>query len=134
MCLDPGEPASGSRLAPSGGAARSQLLETVMTGANASERVLGQQLFEFYTANPAESKIHDDAMRSFSAGHAAAIVAAIDLREAHLVVDVGGGTAETLAAIWWLIPIFAAFSSSSQRRPSCGRCARRTSCCRSVHC
>ena len=38
-------------------------------------------------------------MRSFSAGHAAAIVAAIDLREAHLVVDVGGGTAETLAAI-----------------------------------
>jgi hypothetical protein len=77
----------------------SQLLETVVTGANASERVLGQQLFEFYTANPAESKIHDDAMRSFSAGHAAAIVAAIDLREAHLVVDVGGGTAETLAAI-----------------------------------
>jgi hypothetical protein len=77
----------------------SQLLETVRTGANASERVLGQQLFEFYTANPAESKIHDDAMRSFSAGHAAAIVAAIDLREARLAVDIGGGTAETLAAI-----------------------------------
>ena len=34
----------------------SQLLETVMTGANASERVLGQQLFEFYTANPANRR------------------------------------------------------------------------------
>jgi len=77
----------------------SQLLETVKTGANASERVLGKQLFEFYAANPAESKIHNDAMRSFSAGHAAAIVAAIDLREARLVVDVGGGTAEMLGAI-----------------------------------
>jgi hypothetical protein len=77
----------------------SQLLETVKTGANASERVLGMQLFEFYAANPMQSKIHDDAMRSFSAGHAAAIVAAIDLRQARLVVDVGGGTGELLAAI-----------------------------------
>ena len=38
-------------------------------------------------------------MRSFSAGHAAAIVAAIDLRQARLVIDVGGGTGELLAAI-----------------------------------
>ena len=59
----------------------SQLLETVKTGANASERVLGRQLFEFYAANPIESKIHDDAMQSFSASHAAAIVAAICVRE-----------------------------------------------------
>jgi hypothetical protein len=77
----------------------SQLLETVKTGVNASERVLGKQLFEFYAADLKESKIHDDAMRSFSASHAAAIVAAIDLRQAHLVIDVGGGTGELLAAI-----------------------------------
>ena len=77
----------------------SQLLETVKTGANASERVLGRQLFEFYAANPIESKIHDDAMQSFSASHAAAIVAAIDFRQARFVVDVGGGTGELLAAI-----------------------------------
>lgn len=77
----------------------SELLETVKTGENASERVLGRQLFEFYATHPMQSKIHDDAMRSFSAGHAAAIVAAIDLRQARLVIDVGGGTGELLAAI-----------------------------------
>jgi O-methyltransferase/methyltransferase family protein len=77
----------------------SQLLETVRTGLNASERVLGRQLFEFYATDAVQSKIHDDAMRSFSASHAAAIVAAIDLRQARLVIDVGGGTGELLAAI-----------------------------------
>jgi len=77
----------------------SQLLETVKTGANASERVLGRPLFEFYAADAAESKIHDDAMRSFSASHATAIAAAIDLRQARLVIDIGGGTGELLAAI-----------------------------------
>jgi hypothetical protein len=77
----------------------SQLLETVKTGGNASERVLGRQLFEFYAADAEESKIHDDAMRSFSASHAAAIVAKIDFGHARLVIDVGGGTGEFLAAI-----------------------------------
>jgi hypothetical protein len=77
----------------------SQLLETVKTGGNASERVLGRQLFEFYAADPEESKIHNDAMRSFSASHAAAIVAKIDFGHARLVIDVGGGTGEFLAAI-----------------------------------
>jgi hypothetical protein len=77
----------------------SQLLETVKTGGNASERVLGRQLFEFYAADPAESKIHDDAMRSFAASQSAAIVAGIDLSRARLVIDVGGGTGEFLAAI-----------------------------------
>lgn len=77
----------------------SELLETVRTGANAGERVLRKPLFEFYAADPAESQIHDDAMRSFSASHAAAIVAAIDLGRARLVIDVGGGTGELLAAL-----------------------------------
>jgi hypothetical protein len=76
-----------------------RLLDAVRTGTNAAERVLGGQLFDFYASNPDESRIHDDAMRSFSAGHATAIVAALDLNEARVVVDVGGGTAEMLSAI-----------------------------------
>jgi hypothetical protein len=77
----------------------SQLLETVRTGANASGRLLGMQLFEYYAAHPEESRIHDDAMRAFSASHATAILDAIDFRQAEVVVDVGGGTGELLAAI-----------------------------------
>lgn len=77
----------------------SGLLETVKTGVKASEQVLGMPLFDFYAAHPEESKVHDDAMRAFSASHAPALLDAIDLRQAGVVVDVGGGTGELLAAI-----------------------------------
>lgn len=77
----------------------SDLLETVRTGANASERLLGEQLFEFYAGNPEESKIHDEAMRAFSASHAEILLDAIDFPQAGVVVDIGGGTGELLAAI-----------------------------------
>jgi O-methyltransferase domain len=77
----------------------SDLLETVKTGVSASERLLGMQLLDFYAAHSEESKIHDDAMRAFSAMSATALVGAIDLPEAGVVVDVGGGTGELLAAI-----------------------------------
>jgi hypothetical protein len=77
----------------------SGLLETVRTGANASERLLGKQLFEFYAGNAEESKIHDEAMRASSATHAEILLDAIDFARAGVVVDIGGGTGELLAAI-----------------------------------
>jgi SAM-dependent methyltransferase len=77
----------------------SDLLETVMTGVSASERLLGMPLFEFYAAHPEESRMHDDAMRAFSATHTAALLNAIEFPETGVVVDVGGGTGQLLAAI-----------------------------------
>ena len=77
----------------------SGLLETVMTGHNACERLLGMQIFEFYASDKEQSKIHDEAMRSFSAAHAAILLDAIDFQRGGVVVDVGGGTGEFLAAI-----------------------------------
>jgi O-methyltransferase domain/Dimerisation domain len=77
----------------------SELLQTVKTGTNASERLLGKQLFEFYAIDAAESKIHDEAMRAFSASHAEILLDAVDFHRAGVVVDVGGGTGEFLAAI-----------------------------------
>jgi len=77
----------------------SDLLETVRTGINASERLLGKEIFEFYASDAAESKIHDEAMRSFSASHADVLLNAIDLSRAGVVVDVGGGSGELLTAI-----------------------------------
>ena len=75
----------------------SSLLETVRTGVDAAERELGMQIFDFYAAHPAESQVHDEAMRSLSA-NAAAIVDALDVGAARVIVDVGGGTGELLAA------------------------------------
>jgi O-methyltransferase domain len=77
----------------------SNLLETVRNGTNATERLLGKQLFEFYATDAAESKIHDEAMRAISASHTEILLDAVDFRHASVVVDVGGGTGELLAAI-----------------------------------
>lgn len=77
----------------------SELLETVRTGASASERLLGKPIFEFYAADAEQSEIHDEAMRAASASHAAILLDALDLSGAGVVVDIGGGTGELLAAI-----------------------------------
>ena len=77
----------------------SQLLETVRTGANSSERMLGMPLFDYYAAHPNESGIHDEAMRAFSASHAKMLLDVADFRPGEVVVDVGGGSGELLAAV-----------------------------------
>jgi hypothetical protein len=73
--------------------------DTIRTGEGATERVLGAPLFDYYAAHPAHSKIHDDAMKAMSLDHGSAIVNAIALRTGDVVVDVGGGTGQLLAAI-----------------------------------
>jgi hypothetical protein len=77
----------------------SDLLGIVRAGEGGAERTLGMQLFDFYAAHPQESEIHDQAMRAFSASQVTAIANALDLPQAGLVVDVGGGTGELLAAL-----------------------------------
>jgi hypothetical protein len=77
----------------------SDLIETVRTGVNASERLLGQPIFEFYATDAEEAKIHDDAMRAASASHAEILLAAMDFDRAGVVIDIGGGTGELLAAM-----------------------------------
>src|SRR5262249_12489455 len=77
----------------------SELLETVRTGANASERLLGKPIFAFYAADAEQSTIHDEAMRAASASHAEILLDALDLAGAGVIVDIGGGTGELLAAI-----------------------------------
>jgi len=56
-------------------------------------------LFEFYEAHPEQSEIHDQAMRGLSAVHVGAILEAMDFAQEGIIVDVGGGTGELLAAI-----------------------------------
>lgn len=77
----------------------SDLLGTVRAGGEGAERTLGMSLFDFYAAHPEESKIHDQSMRATSAAQVAALVGAFDFSQAGVVVDVGGGTGELLAAV-----------------------------------
>jgi hypothetical protein len=75
------------------------LLGTVRAGGGGADRVLGMGLFEFYAAHPEESEIFNQAMRGISTAQAAAVLEAMDFAQAGIVVDVGGGTGELLAAI-----------------------------------
>lgn len=77
----------------------SDLLGTVRAGGGGAERALGMSLFDFYAANPEQSVIHDQAMRGISSAQVAAVLRAMDFSSAGLVIDVGGGTGELLAAI-----------------------------------
>lgn len=77
----------------------SDLLGTVRAGGGGAERTLGISLFDFYAAHTEESRIHDQAMRATSAAQAAALVGAFDFSQAGVVIDVGGGTGELLAAV-----------------------------------
>jgi hypothetical protein len=77
----------------------SDFLGTVRAGGGGAERTLGMGLFDFYAAHPEQSAIHDDAMRAVSAAQVGAVLSAMDFSQSGVVVDVGGGTGELLAAI-----------------------------------
>jgi len=77
----------------------SDLVGTVRAGGGGAERVLGMGLFDFYAVHPEESAIHDQAMRGLSSARVAAVLSAMDFSQAGVIVDVGGGTGELLAAI-----------------------------------
>ena len=75
------------------------LFGSVRAGGGGAERTLGMELFDFYEAHPQESEIHDQAMRAQSAALADALLKVIDVPGGSIVVDVGGGTGELLAAV-----------------------------------
>jgi hypothetical protein len=77
----------------------SDLIETVRTGVNASERLLRRPIFDVYAGDAEEATIHDEAMRAASASHAEILLDAVVFDRADVVVDIGGGTGELLAAI-----------------------------------
>jgi hypothetical protein len=77
----------------------SDLLGTVNAGGGGAERTLGMQLFDFYAAHPEDSEVHDRAMRGISVAQISAVLGAMDFSDAGVIVDVGGGTGELLAAI-----------------------------------
>jgi hypothetical protein len=75
------------------------LLESVMTGETAFERVFGAPLFGYLALHPDLGVAFDRTMASLSATMAAQIAAAYDFSGMKRVVDVGGGHGELLGAV-----------------------------------
>lgn len=76
-----------------------KVLHSVETGAIAFDHVYGKSKWQYMQDYPAEAKIFDEAMSSFSSVVAAAVVAAYDFSSSATVVDIGGGDGTLLAAI-----------------------------------
>jgi predicted O-methyltransferase YrrM len=76
-----------------------ELYDSVMTGANAFERVFGAPSFKYLAEHPAQNEAFNQAMSASSRQAAAAIVGAYDFSGAGAVVDIAGGQGVLIAAI-----------------------------------
>jgi ubiquinone/menaquinone biosynthesis C-methylase UbiE len=75
------------------------LYDSVMTGANAYERVFGAPHFEYLARHPDQNEIFNQAMSASSRQAAMAIAGAYDFTAAGTVVDIAGGQGVLIAAI-----------------------------------
>jgi len=75
------------------------LYNSVMTGANAYERVFGAPHFQYLAQHPDQNEIFNHAMSASSHQAAMAIVGAYDFSAAGTVVDIAGGQGVLIAAI-----------------------------------
>jgi O-methyltransferase domain/Dimerisation domain len=76
-----------------------RLLESIQTGETAFDRLFGQPLFEYLTANAEAAATFNEMMASSTEAAARAVSAAYDFSWANVIVDVGGGTGAFLATI-----------------------------------
>jgi O-methyltransferase domain/Dimerisation domain len=75
------------------------LLHSVRTGEPAFRKVHGTGPFEYWAGHPEEAAVFDAAMTSLSSGVVDAVVRSYDFSGISVLVDVGGGEGELLAAI-----------------------------------
>ena len=77
----------------------SHLEYCVKTGKQAVDKIYGMPIFEFFSKNPQEAKIFNDAMTGLSAIDGPAVADAYDFDGIHTIVDVGGGKGFLLATL-----------------------------------
>ncbi len=76
-----------------------EMLSAAKTGAPAGERVAGMPLFEYFEKHPEQAKEFNDAMTTFSASVAPAMLKAYDFSGIDTLVDVAGGHGMILGSI-----------------------------------
>src|SRR5215203_1000413 len=75
------------------------LLHSVKTGEIAFNHTFGMPVFPYFAENPEVARVFDDAMTSFSAPIAEAVVATYDFSEAKTIADIAGGHGLLLATV-----------------------------------
>lgn len=80
-------------------AAWGELHAAIVSGETAFERVHGMPLFDYLAAHPETGALFNRAMTALSRSDVGAVLAAVDLGDAHRVVDVGGGQGYLLRGV-----------------------------------
>jgi len=76
-----------------------ELYYVVKTGENASEKILGMNIFEFLEKNPVNNKIYNTAMTNSSLMLSYAILSRYNFKKGKCIVDIGGGQGILLSMI-----------------------------------
>lgn len=76
-----------------------ELGHSVATGETAAVHALGMDVWEHRRLHPEQGEVFDAAMRTFSRGDNAGVLAAHDFGRYKLIADIGGGTGAVLAAV-----------------------------------
>ena len=76
-----------------------ELMHSVRTGGTAAVQALGTDVWEYRRQHPEDGEVFDAAMRTFSQGDNAGVLAAHDFGRYGVVADIGGGTGAMLAAV-----------------------------------
>ena len=77
----------------------SNLEYCVKTGKQALDKIYGMPVFEFFSKNPEEAQIFDDAMTGLSSIDGPAVADAYNFEGIHTIVDVAGGRGLLLATL-----------------------------------
>ena len=115
------------------GSGWSYLEYCVKTGKQAVDKIYGMPIFEFFSNNPEEAKIFDEAMTGLSAIDGPAVADAYDFDGIHTIVDVAGGRGLLLATLLeknphltgtlYEMPHVLAGAKSGALKPLIGRCS-----------
>ena len=75
------------------------LADTVETGDNAYEKVVGKPIFDHLAKQPEKARIFDDAMTGIHGRETGAILDAYDFSGINVIADIGGGNGSKITAI-----------------------------------
>jgi hypothetical protein len=75
------------------------LADTVQTGDNAYEKIIGKPIFDHLAEQPEKARIFDDAMTGIHGRETGAILDAYDFSGINVIADIGGGNGSKITAI-----------------------------------
>ena len=82
-----------------------EIVFSIQTGKTAFEKVFGQPIFEYLSANPEKGRVFDDAMTGIHGRESDPVLDAYDFSDIRVLAEIGGGNGSKLATILRKYPL-----------------------------